>query len=169
MRAIELANVDSGQWRALQGDDPHPWGGEAEALTWAPKTDYVGVPGEDSELLAVAAVLVAEVTAGEQAFPVAGVGGVIVRPDMRERGLATLVVESILEVAARLGPERAMLFCREPLVPMYERFGFQPIDAPVTAAQPDGRVEMPLRAMWRALRPEATWPAGPVAVLGEPF
>lgn len=169
MRAIELANVHSGQWRALQGDEPHPWGGEAEALTWAPKTDYVGVPAEDGELLAMAAVLVAEVTAGEEAFSVAGVGGVIVRPDMRGHGLARLVVDAILEVAARLGPERAMLFCREPLVAIYERFGFQRIDAPVTAAQPDGRVEMPLRAMWRALRPGATWPPGPVAVLGEPF
>jgi len=169
MRAIELADIDSGQWRALEGDEPHPWGGEAEALTWAPKTDYVGVPAEDGELLAMAAALVAEVTAGAEVFPVAGVGGVIVRPDMRGRGLAKLVVEAILEVAARLGPERAMLFCREPLVAMYERFGFRLIDAPVTAAQPGGRVEMPLRAMWRPLRPEATWPPGPVAVLGEPF
>jgi GNAT superfamily N-acetyltransferase len=169
VQAIELANVDSGQWRALQGDEPHPWGGEAEALAWVPKTDYVGIPGEDGELLAMAAVLVAEVTAGEEAFSVAGVGGVIVRPDMRGRGLARLVVEAILEVAERLGPERAMLFCREPLVAMYERFGFQRVDVPVTAAQPDGRIEMPLRAMWRPLHAGASWPGGPVVVLGEPF
>ncbi len=169
MRAIELKNVDSEQWRALQGEDPHPWGGEAEALAWVPKTDYVGIPGEGGELLAMAAVLVAEVTAGEEAFPVAGVGGVIVRPDMRGHGLARLVVEAILEVAARLGPERAMLFCRQPLVAMYERFDFRTIDEPVTAAQPTGRVEMPLRAMWRPLRADASWPPGPVAVLGEPF
>jgi hypothetical protein len=62
-----------------------------------------------------------------------------------------------------------MLFCREALVAMYERFGFRLIEAPVTAAQPGGRVEMPLRAMWRPLREGAAWPPGPVAVLGEPF
>jgi predicted N-acetyltransferase YhbS len=169
VQAIELQHLSSEQWRALQGDEPHPWGGEAEALSWAEKTDYVGVPAQDGEPLAVAAVLVTDVTAGGEQFPVAGIGGVIVRPDMRGRGLARVVVEAILEVASRLGPERAMLFCREPLVAMYEGFGFQRIAEPVTAAQPDGRIEMPLRAMWRPLREGASWPAGPVAVLGEPF
>lgn len=169
MRAIEISGVGSEAWRALQGDEPHPWGGEAEALQWAPKTHHVGVPGEDGELLAIAAALVADVTAGGETFPVAGVGSVIVRPDMRGRGLARMVVEAILEIAARLGPERAMLFCREPLVAMYERFGFQGVEEPVTAAQPGGRIEMPLRAMWRPLRADTSWPAGPVAVLGEPF
>jgi len=169
VRAIELPGVDSSQWRALQGEEPHPWGGEAEALQWAEKTDYVGVPGEHGELLAIAAALVAEVKTGAEAFPVAGIGGVIVRPDMRGRGLARLVVEAVLELAARLGPERAMLFCREPLVAMYERFAFQLIDERVTAAQPGGRIEMPLRAMWRPLREGVSWPPGPVAVIGEPF
>ncbi len=169
MRAIELADVDSAQWQALQGDEPHPWGGEAEALQWVEKTHYVGVPGEHGGLLAAAAALVADVTAGGEPFEVVGVGGVIVAPEMRGRGLGRVVVEAILEVAARLGPERAMLFCREPLVAMYERFAFQTVRAPVTAAQPGGRVEMPLRAMWRPLRDGASLPEGPVAVLGEPF
>ncbi len=169
VRAVEIPEVGSAAWRALQGEEPQPWGGEAEALAWAPKTSYVGVPGEDGELLAIAAALVADVTAGGQPFPVVGVGGVIVRPDMRGRGLARMVVEAILALAGRLGPERAMLFCREPLVAMYERFGFQRIEEPVTAAQPGGRIEMPLRAMWRPLHPGARWPAGPVALLGEPF
>jgi GNAT superfamily N-acetyltransferase len=167
--AIELPSVDSKVWSALQGDDPHPWGGEAEALEWAEKTHYVGVPAEQGGLLAMAAALVADVAAGGEPFAVVGVGGVIVRPEMRGRGLARVVVEAILEVAQRLGPERAMLFCREPLVAMYDRFGFQSIEEPVTAAQPGGRIEMPLRAMWRPLREGARWPPGAVEVLGEPF
>ncbi len=156
-------------WRELQGEEPHPWGGEAEALEWVQKTHYVGIPAEQGGLLAMAAALVADVAAGGESFPVVGVGGVIVRPDMRGRGLARTVVEAILEVATRLGPQRAMLFCREPLVAMYERFGFRQIEAPVTAAQPGGRIEMPLRAMWKPLREPASWPAGAVEVLGEPF
>jgi len=170
VRAIELPVVDSDQWRALQGDDPHPWGGEAEALEWAEKRHHVGVPAEHGELLALAGALIAEVRVDAQPpFPVVGIGGVIVRPDVRGRGLARLVIESILDVARRLGPERAMLFCRRPLVPLYERFGFLLIDAPVTAEQPAGRVEMPLRAMWAPLRDGTGWPPGTVEVLGEPF
>jgi GNAT superfamily N-acetyltransferase len=170
VRAIELPGVDSDEWRALQGEEPQPWGGEAEALAWADKTRHVGVRGERGELLALAGALVAEVaTGGGAPFPVAGIGGVIVRPDMRGRGLAGLVIEAILDVARGLGPERAMLFCRVPLVALYERFGFRAIDDPVSAEQPGGRIKMPLRAMWAPLRPGAAWPDGDVAVLGEPF
>ena len=169
MQAIRLPDVSSEQWRALQGDELHPWGGEAEALAWAEKQHYVGIPGEDGELLAMAAALVAEVSADGEPFQVVGIGGVIVSPQERGRGLARLVVEAILDVARGLGPDKAMLFCRAPLVGLYERFGFDTIDATVTAAQPAGRVEMPLRAMWAPLREGARWPEGPVAVAGQPF
>jgi predicted GNAT family N-acyltransferase len=170
VRAIELPVVDSDQRRALLGDDPHPWGGEAEGLEWAEKHHHVGVPAEHGELLALAGALIAEVRVDAQPpFPVVGIGSVIVRPDVRGRGLARLVIEGSLDVARRLGPERAMLFCREPLVSLYEGFGFLLIDAPVTAEQPAGRVEMPLRAMWAPLRDGAGWPPGAVEVLGEPF
>ena len=171
MDAIELASVDSEQWRALQGDEPHPWGGgQAEQLSWAEKQRYVGVQGEDGELLATGGVLVAEVSAGGgEPFRVAGIGGVIVRPDMRGQGLARIVVAAILEMGRGLGPAHAMLFCREPLVPLYERFDFRTIDASVSAAQPGGRIEMQMRSMWAPLRGDASWPDGPVEVLGEPF
>ena len=62
-----------------------------------------------------------------------------------------------------------MLFCRAPLVVLYERFGFREIKASVSADQPGGRVEMPLRTMWAPLRDGAPWPDGAVEVLGEPF
>jgi predicted N-acetyltransferase YhbS len=171
VQAVALEHVDSAQWSALQGDDPHPWGSsEAEALEWAEKRHHVGVEADDGGLLAVAGAVVADVAvAGAEPFPVVGIGGVIVRPDQRGRGLARLVVEAILEVAHRLGPERAMLFCREPLVALYERFDFRTIDGPVGAAQPGGRVVVPMRGMWAPLRDGATWPEGPVEVVGEPF
>jgi GNAT superfamily N-acetyltransferase len=170
VHAVELDTIDSEQWRAIQGDERHPWGAEAEELEWAQKRHHVGVPADDGQLLAMAGALVAEVAVGGgEPFAVVGIGGVMVRRDSRGRGLARLVIEAILDAARRLGPERAMLFCREPLVALYERFGFQAIDAPVTAAQPGGRVEMPLRAMWAPLHEGARWPQGAVEVLGEPF
>ena len=170
MEAIELPGVSSEQWRAIQGEEANPWGGEAEELSWAEKQRHVGVRGEDGELLAMAGALVAEVSVeGGEPFGVVGIGGVIVRRDMRGRGLARLVVEAILDVGRGLGPAHAMLFCREPLVALYERFGFHTIAAPVSAAQPDGRIEMPMHSMWSPLRAGASWPAGAVEVLGEPF
>jgi hypothetical protein len=39
----------------------------------------------------------------------------------------------------------------------------------VTADQPAGRIEIPMRAMWAPLRDDASWPPGKVEVLGEPF
>jgi hypothetical protein len=88
---------------------------------------------------------------------------------MRGRGLARLVIEATLEIGRELGPAYAMLFCRQPLVALYERFGFRTIESPVTAAQPDGRIEMPLRAMWLGLHGDPGWPEGAVEVLGLPF
>ena len=170
MKAIELADISSEQWRAIQGDEVNPWGAEPERLSWAEKQRYVGVPDEDGELLAMAGALVAEVSvAGGEPFGVVGIGGVIVRRDMRGRGLARVVIEAILDVGRGLGPAQAMLFCRQPLVALYERFGFGTIEAPVSAAQPDGRIEMPMRSMTSPLRAGASWPPGAVAVLGEPF
>jgi hypothetical protein len=81
----------------------------------------------------------------------------------------TMVVEPLLRLAEELGPDRAMLFCRRDLVGLYRRVGFAQIEAPVWADQPDGRIEMPLPAMWRPLRNGADWPPGRVDVHGLPF
>jgi hypothetical protein len=62
-----------------------------------------------------------------------------------------------------------MLFCRPQLTGLYRKLGFREIDAPVWAEQPQGRIEMPLPAMWHPLSSEAEWPAGRVDVRGLPF
>ncbi len=67
------------------------------------------------------------------------------------------------------GPIYAMLFCGEQLTPMYARFGFSEIEGTVSADQPSGAITMPMRSMWAPLAPGASWPAGDVQVLGEPF
>ena len=59
-----------------------------------------------------------------------------------------------------------MRFCRRDLVRVYRRFGFVEITSPVWADQPGGRIEMPLVAMWRALRSGTRWPPGRVDVRG---
>jgi hypothetical protein len=78
-------------------------------------------------------------------------------------------VEPVLAQAAQRGPQHAMLFCRPELVGLYAQLGFREIEAPVWADQPGGRIEMPARAMWLALRDGAAWPPGRVDVRGLPF
>jgi hypothetical protein len=79
------------------------------------------------------------------------------------------LVQPVLALAQSMGPDRAMLFCRPELVALYRRLAFVEIAAPVWADQPQGRVQMPMPAMWRALREGAGWPAGGVDVRGLPF
>jgi predicted N-acetyltransferase YhbS len=105
----------------------------------------------------------ADVEVGEQRFQVVGVGGVIVTRSRRGQGLLRPVFEAAL--ARDLGPDRAMLFCLAKNAPIYERFGFSAIDAPVVA----GGQDMSGEAMWKPLRPGVTWPSGPVNLPQLPF
>lgn len=170
MQAVELHNVGSAEWEALIDGEREPWGGDGEGLTWARKTRHVGVLDADGRPLALAGVLVAGVRAGGgEPFEVAGIGSVIVTRSRRGEGLATVVIEAILRLAREIGPARAMLFCRPPLVSLYARFDFREIPGEVTAEQPGGRVVVPMRGMWAPLADGAAWPEGAVEVLGEPF
>ncbi len=108
-------------------------------------------------------------TATAPAFEVAGLGGLVVRRSARRRGLARELAGHLLELAAELPAERAMLFCEPHLMPFYGQLRFEEIAEPVWAQQPDGSVRMPMRAMWRPLREGVAWPAGEVYLDGEPF
>jgi len=168
VRVVELEQVGPEVWSAVLAGEENVWG-PGEDLAWVPKQRHVGVLDDDNVPLALAGAVIVRVAVGGEQFPVAGVGSVIVTRSMRGRGLARLVIEEILRVCAELGPDRAMLFCREELTGLYGRFGFREIEASVSAEQPGGRITMPMRAMWAPLIEGAGWPAGAVAVQGEPF
>jgi predicted GNAT family N-acyltransferase len=169
VETIELRNVGSAEWEAVLDGETQAWGAVGDDFSWANKERHVAVCDEAGQPVALAGAMVAHVTAGAEAFPVAGIGSVIVTQTMRGSGLARRVIEAIMEIAGELGPERAMLFCREELTALYARFGFRVIEAPVSAEQPSGRVVMPMSAMWAPLADGVEWPAGDVAVQGQPF
>ena len=120
---------------------------------------------EDGRLVASAGILTAAVAIDEHAFPVVGIGGVLVTHSRRGQGLFRRVMEPVLEAAEQLGPRYALLFCLPKNAYLYEKFGFATIDAPVTST---GLV-IPLDTMWRPLAPDAQWPSGPVTLLGPMF
>ncbi|HEU4973992.1 MAG TPA: GNAT family N-acetyltransferase [Baekduia sp.] len=168
MHAAEMPELSMRDWVRLTGREPAPFGPASDGIVWRPKDRHVGVWDGD-ELIAAAGVVVAEVEVAGAAFDVVGVGGLVVRPEYRGRHLMPLVADPVGRMAEAAGPDRAMIFCDERLVRVYEGRGYTRIADPVWVDQPEGRIEMPIPAMWRPLRPGATWPRGTVQVRGEPF
>lgn len=170
MRLVELDRLAEPYWEELVAGEPEPFGGIGEDLLWRDKTRNIGVRDDDGRLVAAAGVVLAEVKIErEPSFEVAGLGGLIVTRSARGRGLARMLFRGLIELASELEARRAMLFCVPKLMPFYREFGFVAIDAPVWADQPGGRIEMPLKAMWKGLGDEAKWPSGRVELRGEPF
>ncbi len=164
-----LAGISEDMWAELIAGEHEPFGGIGEGLHWREKPINVGLRDGDGRLLAAGGVVVAQLRAGQAPLEVVGLGGVIVTPSARGHGLARTLVTALLAAAAELGPERTMLFCLPRLIPFYAGFGFAEIDAPVRAAQPGGRIEVPLSSMWKALHGEPAWPPGAIELAGEPF
>jgi GNAT superfamily N-acetyltransferase len=170
MQLVELDSLAEPYWEELVAGEHQPWGSVGEELAWRDKSRNIGVRDDDGRLLAAGGVVVAEVQVGQgPPFEVAGLGGLIVTRSARGRGLARLLARHLLVVAGEFGTQRAMLFCRPQLMALYGTLGFTPIEAPVWADQPGGRIEMPLPAMWKTLGGDARWPVGRVELLGEPF
>ena len=170
MEAVELEQVGEAEWTDLLAGEQQAFGSIGDQLSWAPKTRHVAVLDDRGKPIALAGAMIARVaSSGGEPFPVVGIGSVIVTRAMRGRGLSTVVLEAILVLARRLGPDRAMLFCRDSLRSLYARFGFRLIEGRVRADQPGGRIVVPMPAMWAPLSARASWPAGDLEVLGEPF
>lgn len=153
----------------ILGAGADPFGVGAVGLTWLPKEEHFGVE-YDGRLLAHAGLLRLPVGIGAARTEVVGVGGVAVAPDVRGRGLARLVLAAALDHARTTGPRHALLFCRPPLVPLYERLGWHALDEQVLVEQPGDRlVSMPLRTMVTPLHDDAVWPPGPVRLFSLPM
>jgi GNAT superfamily N-acetyltransferase len=165
----EQGALTADDWADLLAGEDEPFGATGAGLAWRPKDRHVTFR-DGGRLIAAAGALVAGVRVGsEEGFDVVGIGSVIVTHSLRGRGLMRKLMDELLRVARTLGPARAMLFCRPQLVSLYGRFGFREIGAPVSVDQPDGRLEMPLSAMWRPLVEGVQWPRGRVEVDGLPF
>lgn len=98
-------------------------------------------------------------------YAVAGVQGVSVAPDFRKTGLSTRLLDVALAESAALGYPFAVLFCREPLVPFYERNGWSlPNDSMVMWKDRELPIHMQSNCpMYRELSGE-TFPEGPIDV-----
>ena len=169
MEFVELDALSEQDWADVVAGEQQPYGPDGAQFAWRAKDRHFALRADDGRPVALAGLVAVALEVGHVGLEVVGLGGVIVTRSQRGRGLMAQVVAPTLAIAARMGPGHAMLFCRPQLVPIYGRLGFEEIAAAVAAEQPTGPIEMPMRAMWRALRPGAEWPTGRVQVLGLPF
>ena len=121
-------------------------------------------------LVAHAGLVDATVSVGQRRFPVAGLGGVVVAPDLRGHGLARLVVDAAVAHARGTGVEFGLLFCLPDRVPLYRRLGWRESADGMRVEQPGGVVvDHPLRTMWAPLADGAVWPPGPARLHSLPM
>lgn len=166
---VRLLQYTKADQEEILGNRDDPFGVASAGLTWLPKEEHFGIRHGD-RLVAHAGLLRLPVAIGDAETQVVGVGGVAVAPGMRGQGLARLVVTAALEHARTMGPQHALLFCRPPLVPLYQRLGWHLLDTDVLVEQPEDRlVSMPLRTMVTPLLDGVRWPSGPVRLLSLPM
>ncbi|WP_167828802.1 GNAT family N-acetyltransferase [Streptomyces sp. MZ04] len=164
---VRLSSYTKTEQDEILGAGDDPFGVAATGLTWLPKEEHFGIRHGD-RLVAHAGLLRLPVAIGDTETEVVGVGGVAVAPDVQGQGLARLVVTAALDHARTMGPQHALLFCRPPLVPLYQRLGWHPLDKDVRVEQPEARVvTMPLRTMVTPLRDDAYWPSEPVRLFSQ--
>jgi predicted N-acetyltransferase YhbS len=166
---IEFELLSPERRAELEGDEPDPWQVADVTMGFQPKHRHIGLQGDDGSLVACAGIVLAEAQVGAARFPVLGLGGVIVRAPFRGRGLAREIVEAALAKGRRLGPPFALLFCLESRTGLYQRLGFTEVEGKVRVQQPNGYAVMPMRTMWRGLRPAAVWPPGELVLHSLPF
>ncbi|GAA2425160.1 GNAT family N-acetyltransferase [Streptomyces macrosporus] len=152
----------------ISGGAEDPFEVSAFSLTWRPKEEHFGVR-RNGRLVAHAGLVTVPLTVGGVHTEAVGLGGVIVAPELRGRGVARAVVTAAVEHARGLGPRFGLLFCLPDRVPVYERLGWRELAEDVVVEQPDGPVVVPTRRMWTPLRPGAHWPPGPVRLLSLPM
>jgi predicted GNAT family N-acyltransferase len=169
VRLVKLDGVTHEDWQRIVAGEREPFGGIGETLVWRDKTHHVGVRDDAGQLVAMAGLVLTDVRVADEPMQVAGIGGVIVTKAARGQGLARTMVERLLELAAELGAQRAMLFCLPANMSLYAKLGFQAIDETVSAQQPDGPIAVPMRAMFKVLAGASGWPEGRVELQGEPF
>ncbi|MFH8595191.1 GNAT family N-acetyltransferase [Streptomyces rimosus] len=166
---IRLPRYTKTEQEEILGEGDDPFGVAGTGLTFLPKEEHFGIES-GGRLVAHAGLLRLSVLIGDMATEVVGVGGVAVAPGMQGRGLARRVVAAALEHARTMGPQHALLFCRPPLVPLYQRLGWHLLETDVLVEQPEAcLVTMPLRTMVTPLREEARWPTGVVRLFSLPM
>ncbi len=152
----------------LAGGEADPYGTDHLAITWAPKDHHVVVV-EDGRPIAHAGFLPIEVETDGTRLLGVGLGGVMVHPTLRGRGIGELLVRDTTARMGAMGRPFGLLFCRDVRLAFYERMGWRQVHGEVTVDQESGPIAMPLLTCWYSFAPDHDVPAGGLRVVGLPF
>jgi GNAT superfamily N-acetyltransferase len=146
---------------SLAGGESDPNQTASFGLIWQPKTLHVLIV-EDGITVAHAGIIERTVTVGDHSVPVAGIGGVLTRPDCRGKGFGQMAVQKAEEhVRQHKDANFGLLFCRDAIQQWYGRLGWSPIVDPVWIDQPERTIRAPLTVMSKCFG-EESWPGGTV-------
>jgi predicted N-acetyltransferase YhbS len=166
--AVRLPGFTGADLEEICGGSDDPFEVVGLSMAWRSQEEHFGVR-LDGRLVAHAGLVTVPVSFAGSRVEAVGLGGVIVAPGLRGRGLARTVVTAAMEHARGMGPEVGLLFCWPEHMPVYEALGWRELEEHVRVEQPDGLVTMPMRTMWTPLREGADWPPGPVCLLSLPM
>ncbi|MEU8682777.1 GNAT family N-acetyltransferase [Streptomyces sp. NPDC048611] len=166
---VRLTRFTKTELTEILGEGEDAFGVAWTGLTWRAKQEHFGIE-RDGRLVAHTGLVTVPLSIGSIETRAVGVGGVAVAPGLRGQGLVRSVMTAALEHARTIGPRYGLLFCRTPLLPLYERLGWRRLDADVEVEQPgDTTAVMPLETLWTPLREGAEWPPGPVRLRSLPM
>jgi GNAT superfamily N-acetyltransferase len=154
--------------RRLFGWGENIFGVQAHALHWRHK-DLRFVMLEDGEMISHAGILKHSVSVEGVPVLVVGLGGVVTVPEAQRKGFARQLVKHAMSYAETEWKVAAgLLFCREEMVPYYEKLGWQTVESPVLIEQPGGTTTSPLHVMVLPFG-NFSWPAGTVELNSLPW
>lgn len=123
----------------------------------------------DGRTAAQVGLLQHTISVGGREVKVGGIGSVVTALEFQGKGYASQAMRYARNLMCEeWAVDFGFLFCREQLVPFYERLGWQRVLEPVEVEQPEGPVQWPLAAMVLPCR-EQTWPAGRVQLNSLPW
>jgi predicted N-acetyltransferase YhbS len=156
------------EWQSLFGWGKDIFGTEDAGYTWRPKEVHF-VTEEGGRAVSHVGLVKTTVKAGGREVTVAGVGGVVTRPEAQGRRLVhDALREAARHMCAEMGVEFGMLFCLPRLAPFYERQGWRLVEDEVEIEQPSGKVVWPYHVMVLPCG-DRRWPAGRIEVGGLPW
>jgi GNAT superfamily N-acetyltransferase len=144
------------------------FGLEPHTMTWRRKDVHFFMDVDNKPMCHVG-ILKHEVSVGGRPLTIAGLGGVVTRPEAQGKGYARKLIARAVEFFGQEWKvEFGLLFCLPRLVPYYDSLGWQAIEGPVLIEQPSGQIQMPLPAMVFPCQGRL-WPAGEVELRSLPW
>ena len=168
MEVAEVPRFGQDDAAALAGGEGDPYGTDHLGITWTPKDRHVVIT-DAGRTIAHAGFLAIEVEVEGTRIPGVGLGGVMVHPTFRGRGIGVFLLEETISRMRSTGRPFALLFCRDVRLAFYERMGWQRVPGDVTVDQESGPLVMPLLTCWYTFDPERAAAPENVRLLGLPF